>query len=95
MVDRMTRLGTSVHATIAEAAALVAVSEAFAASWCGREVLLENVAARAQYLVEAEEDGPLAAFDSSRFAPEVIKVLAATAGELIVDAAEQARKVWP
>jgi len=87
MLDRLTKPGVSIHATLADAAALVAASEAFAASFCEREVQLEDVALRAQQLVEAEDEG-------GDYRLEML-VLAAAAGRLVVEAAAVARRVWP
>ena len=84
MLDRLTKPGVSIHATLADAAALVAASEAFAASFCEREVQLEDVALRAQQLVEAEDSNDPA-----------LLVVAAAAGRLVVEAAAVARRVWP
>ncbi len=84
MLDRLTKPGVSIHATLADAAALVAASEAFAAAFCDREVQLEDVALRAQQLVEAEDSNDPA-----------LLVVAAAAGRLVVEAAAVARRVWP
>ena len=85
MLDRLTKPGVSIHATLADAAALVAASEAFAAAFCDREVQLEDVALRAQQLVEAEDAGD----------DPALLVVAAAAGRLVVEAAAAARRVWP
>ena len=84
MLDRLTKPGVSIHATLADGAALVATSEAFAAAFCDREVQLEDVALRAQQLVEAEDGNDPA-----------LLVVAAAAGRLVVEAAAAARRVWP